>query len=335
MTVKSKIREALARGYYLTRRLSSRLEGKVLILAYHRVLSEKELKEQFVQPGMYVRDDAFERQMRFLREYFRILSFDELLGLWDRGGWDGRQRYCVVTLDDGWLDNYLHAYPVLRKYEIPATVFLPTSFIGTREWFWPEKLVFLLDRYIKSGQKERLTALWGRWPRPAADGNGGEGIDSIIEICKGLPEGEVEKIIGEIGRGSGIAFPPERSVVNWKEVEEMSASGISFGSHSATHKILTKLSREEVRNELKTSFDTLRGKKIKTVPVFCYPNGNFDPAVAELVREAGYRAAVTTQFGFESESPADRFGLKRIGVHQDIGSTDPLFSWHLSGMNRF
>ena len=72
----------MASGYFATGHFLRRLQGKVVILMYHRVLSEKELKEQFVQPGMYVRSDVFELQTQFLKEHFQILSFIELLNLW-------------------------------------------------------------------------------------------------------------------------------------------------------------------------------------------------------------------------------------------------------------
>ena len=333
-SIKSKVRGAMAWGYYISKHFLSYLRGKVLILTYHRVLPESKLNLDFVQPGMYVRDDAFKRQMQFLQEHFQILPFSELLSIWDRRGLDKRERYCVITFDDGWLDNYIHAYPVLKMHNIPATVFLPTEFIGTQDWFWPDRLGYLLSQYRELERKEPLVSLWSRYPwMNQKNGEGNDRIDSLIDICKGLPEEEIKEMIEEISRESGISCPPGRLVVNWGEVEEMSASGVSFGSHSATHKILTKLSPEEIQNELNASFKALQREKVNTVPVFCYPNGNFNHAIAEKVKEAGYQAAVTTQFGFESASPANLFELRRVGVHNSISSTIPLFSWHLSGLN--
>ena len=332
--MKSTIRQSLAWGYYRSGHFLSRLQGKAVILTYHRVLSEKELSEQFVQPGMYVRDDVFEMQMRFLREHFEILSFSELLSLWKNKLWDKRTRYCVITFDDGWLDNYLYAYPILKKYQIPATIFLPTGFIGTSEWFWPDRIGYLLARYVKASVQQPLDFLCDRYPLlKRARGDGVEQINSIIETCKELPEEEIERMIEEMSQELGLDSPPGRIVMNWSEVEKMSASGVSFGSHSATHKILTTISTKDVENELKVSLKTLKRENVTAVPVFCYPNGNFTHTIAEQVKEAGYEAAVTVRFGFETQKPANLFELKRIGVHNDITSTVPLFSWHLSGMN--
>ena len=113
--LKSKIRRIAASVYYATGHLKTRLKGKVTILMYHRVLSEKELAQQYVQHGMYVLDNVFEKQMQFLKEHFQILSFIELLNLWKENKFDKSKRYCVITFDDGWLDNYIYAYPILKK----------------------------------------------------------------------------------------------------------------------------------------------------------------------------------------------------------------------------
>src|SRR3569832_2316711 len=114
--IKSKVRQTMSWGYFLSKQILPHLQGKVLILAYHRVLSEKELKKDFVQPGMYVRNDIFEKQMQFLRNYFEVIPFAELLQLWNENLLDQKKRYCVITFDDGWLDNYTYAYPILKRY---------------------------------------------------------------------------------------------------------------------------------------------------------------------------------------------------------------------------
>lgn len=320
-------------GYFLSKQFLPRLQGKVLILAYHRVLSEKELKKDFVQPGMYVRNDIFEKQMQFLRDYFEVIPFAELLQLWNKNLLDHKKRYCVITFDDGWLDNYTYAYPILKRYHLPATIFLPTNFIGTNEWFWPDRVGYLLNRCIETAEKELLASWWAKYPSIKSEIGDNEKIDSFIEAYKQLPEEEIKVLIEEMERALGISSPLDRLVINWEEVEEMSLSRISFGSHSATHKILTKLSREEIQTELEVSYKALQREKINILPVFCYPNGGVNHTVSEQVRKAGYQAAVTTRFGFEAESPTNLFELKRIGVHHDISATVPLFSWHLSGMN--
>jgi hypothetical protein len=148
--MKSAVRQILGSSVYYSGLYRNLLRGKTIILAYHRVLSKREMDEMYIQPGMYVSQDVFEKQMQFLKEYFTVVSFGELLDLWKQKTYDPNKRYCVITFGDGWLDNYLYTFSVLKKYQIPATIFLPTNYVGTNDWFWPDRLGTLLWYHYKS-----------------------------------------------------------------------------------------------------------------------------------------------------------------------------------------
>jgi len=311
--------------------------GKAIILAYHRVLPEQEMDGMYVQPGMYVSKDVFEMQMQFLKEHFTVVSFGELIDLWNKNTYDPRKRYCVITFDDGWLDNYTYAYPVLKRYEIPATIFLPTAFVGTNKWFWPDKIGFLLRHYLKAnveeGKKRLVPSLWDQYPwmKEFEKRPGEEKLDLVIDRLKRLPEDEVHHLIENTSRIFEVELPEKRVLLNWEEVKEMSENGISFGSHSAHHKVLTRIKVAEAREEVESSLGVLKGKNINLIPVFCYPNGEYNGEMQELVKQSGYQAAVTTRFGFEYESPQNLFGINRIGIHNDMTPTVQRLSWHIAG----
>lgn len=342
--LKSSFRKTAARIYCLAGRHLTRHHGKVLILMYHRVLSDMELQRRYVQPGMYVFDHVFDAQMRFLKNQFQTISFAELLDRWKKKNWDTTTRYCVVTFDDGWRDNYQYAYPILNKYGVPATVFLATDFIGTRRWFWPDRISYLLEQYFKPSmspeKKASLSSLLNRYMRQSKlhstfrvfnNTRPVERIDHFIERCKLLPRDEINGLSEKMRIILDVDFPHDRVLLSWEEVAQMSQNGVSFGSHSCTHQILTKLPLQEARAEIVESKRTLLEKQINYVPVFCYPNGNYNREIQSLVRDSGYEAAVGAQFSSEGESPEDLFAIHRIGVHNDISSTIPLYSLHLSG----
>jgi peptidoglycan/xylan/chitin deacetylase (PgdA/CDA1 family) len=337
-SIKSTVRHILALICYITNYSLARLKGKVVILMYHRVVTESELQQQSIQPGMYVRNDRFEMQMTFLKEYFQIVSFQELLGLWEEKKWDTGKRYCLITFDDGWLDNYQYAYPVLKKNDIPATVFLPTAFIETNEWFWPEKISFILRQLHENDMKKKQVTIINSlrdkysWLADTLSKDIEDKIDSVIEKCKALPDAEIRKVISDLLSASGLKLPDYRLLLNWTEVQEMSRHGISFGSHSCSHKILTRLSANDVEQELEDSMQTLQARNINHVPVFCYPNGDYTPEIVDRLRPAGYHAAVSTLPGIEDQAPQGIFSLKRIGIHDDVSKTVPLFAYRLSGI---
>ena len=342
--IKSLLRTGVAQALYVSNLHRLRHKGKVTILTYHRVLSKDDLHKHWVQPGMYVETGVFEQHMQFLQEHFDVLSFQELLARWHSGDWDDDRRYCVITFDDGWLDNYQNAYPILRKHRLPATIFLATDFVGTTEWFWPEKVSCLIKEMTsgRDGEKRRSvgsttliqflnidvarirTLSQGEAARLAF-------ADDIIEQCKDLSPEIITEFINALASELGFAFPQERLVMNWEEVTHMSGTGITFGSHSCSHRILTKLSMEEVRAELVGSQQVLQDRTKSYVPVFCYPNGNNNADIQMLAQESGYQAATGVQAGVEGRRPDNKFELRRVNIHNDMTSTVPMYSMRLFG----
>ena len=343
-TIKSLLRTSVAGALYISNLHRLLHKGKVTILTYHRVLSRNDLHKHWVQPGMYVETGVFEQHMQFLQEHFDVLSFHELLARWQRKDWDDNRRYCVITFDDGWLDNYQNAYPILRKHRIPATIFLPTNFVGTNEWFWPEKVSCLIKEMLSGvdgaqrysmGLKVLAQFLNIDEARIRAVSPGEAArqafADDIIERCKNLsPEG-ITQFISALASELQFAFPPERLVMNWEEVADMSGDGIAFGSHSCSHRILTKLPMDEVKAEVVWSQRVLQDRTRNYVPVFCYPNGNNNADIQTLVQECGYQAATGVQSGVEGRWPRNLFELRRVSIHNDMTSTVPMYSMRLFG----
>ena len=105
------------------------LNGKALVLMYHRVLNDAEVPAG-IDPGMYVSRSAFERHLEYLSEHHDVIGLDELLE-WMAGRREFSKPPCAITFDDGWADNYAVAFPLLRHYRLPATIFLITDRIGT------------------------------------------------------------------------------------------------------------------------------------------------------------------------------------------------------------
>ncbi len=343
--VKSYIRQIVACICYVSKINLVQHKGKVMILMYHRIMSKKELDLCLVQPGMYVRDDVFGKQIAFLKRRYQIISFNCFLDAHKAGKLDKNKRYCIITFDDGWMDNYLYAFPILKKLKVPATIFLPTSYIGTSKWFWNDKIAYLLDcrnvSMITEKEKKQVALLFSKFVK--MDKNIAtmldfhmvrekqiEMIDEIIERLKVLPQSTIDELICKLSEIIGNNDHGERIFLNWEEIAEMSRHDISFGSHSCSHRLLDMLSMDEIKNEAEDSMHILKEKKVNTVPIFCYPNGNYTQVVVDHVKACGYQAAVTTHSGLEACSPQDMFKLRRIAIHNDVSSTIPLFSLRLS-----
>jgi peptidoglycan/xylan/chitin deacetylase (PgdA/CDA1 family) len=301
--------------------------------------------QESIQPGMYVREQSFAAHLAYLTRAFHILSLEDLLDLWCTDRLDEGKRYCVVTFDDGWRDNYQYAFPLLLKYKVPATVFLATDFIGTARWFWPDQMMLLLEKAREHAGSEvdrktvamALTETIGvgqsLWDGTFTRVESGEPIEpgAIVELCKRIDGGTVQRLIDRLSLALRMKLPVHRVLLNWDEVRAMAEQGMTFGSHSCSHRIMTQIPLPEVKAELIESRKTMLQQGVKPVPVFCYPNGDFDRDIQALVRESGYSAAVGCEVGLERDKPCDLFALKRISLHEDSSATVPLLAFAISG----
>jgi len=320
----------------LSNNIKKGAKSSTLILMYHRVVYPEETG-QLLEQGMYVTPKTFESHILFLKEYFKITSLKEFVSQYKADLISISPSRCVLTFDDGWSDCYTNVFPLLKKYQVPATVFLPTDFIGSGNWFWTDRLAHLISECSEAirfvGMRRDLSNPLTR-QLSRLQGSPHARLDKAIRILKSCPEDTIERTISDLSAAWGIgANPPGRAFLSWEEVEELSRSGfVQFGSHTASHRILPTLDDETVRHELNSSRSELISRKAVDpdfIP-FCYPNGGMDERIVKMVREAGYGAAVTTIPGW-NPLKADPFLLKRVGIHQDMTSNTAMLGCRIAG----
>lgn len=312
----------------------------LLILMYHRVLPPDHTELPIIQPGMVVYPQTFNMHLRIVRERFEVVHLGDWLARRARGQ-PLPKKACAITFDDGWRDNYDHAFPLLRAAGLPATIFLVSDMVGTPDTFWPERLARLLWNRGR-GQSSAVWALtefdWLRtlgvaYPfgeRPPTRSE----IDAIIQQSKRYSEAELNQklraMAPHIAQEEAAAVP---DILDWHQVNEMAASGlVSFGSHTRHHvRLGDALDKSLLLDEVRTSREIIEKHTNRSVELFCYPNGDYTPAVKRLVQDY-YQAACTTQKGW-NDLMADSHALKRVGVHQDVAFDETSFLAKLSGWN--
>jgi peptidoglycan/xylan/chitin deacetylase (PgdA/CDA1 family) len=336
--IKSIVASFLYSSGILRLNLSRVSKNTFIVVMYHRIVPAQEA-EKIVQPGMYVDPITFRTHVEFLQKYFAIIPIAYLSCQGEAAFRNSNDKpRCILTFDDGWYDFYEYAFPILKENNIPATVFLPTNFMGTNRLFWTDRLAFLLT------QRESSERSPSKAPSPSnalisqldtMQGNYEAKLEKSIEILKSLRDEEIEEVLSELSsRWNVDPTPQNRAFLSWEEIKEMHQSGlITFGSHTASHKVLTTLTDNEIQEELIKSRDKLISENIvdtSFIP-FCYPNGNFNDKIARMVKEAGYTVAVTTKNGWNN-AESDPFTLRRIGIHQDMTSTKAMFGCRIAGI---
>ncbi len=299
-----------------------RLKDRAFILMYHRVFDPKEPLDYYVQPGMYVTKETFELHMEYLKNNFKVIALDKLIDKIKNN--EKLTGYCSITFDDGWVDNYKNAFPILKKYDLPATIFLATGFIGTNKWFWPEEISFYLRKIIDGDielnslpsalkdiiQNQKLSEF--------------EDINTVIEKFKLISPAKRHSVI----ECMNLCFPvkdKKRLLMDWAEVKEMHNSGlISFGAHTVNHEILTQLETEEIEDEILLSKKHIEKELGDRVNLFAYPNGNSNKKVVEVLLKNSFKGSVVTQKGYV-ESKTNTMEIPRIGIHDDMSKCTAFF----------
>jgi len=264
--------------------------GAIVPLTFHRVLDDDSYLRTNSLPGIVIRESTFRELVKYVVDHCESVAFGDATP-----GRPCQMIRIAFTFDDGWRDNYTTAFPIVRSFKVPATIFVCPGVLGRTTPFWPEHILALL-----------------RATRP----NGG--VNQFMEVIESLkrrtPE-QREQYIAELSARTPnpIQASPVDRTLSWDEIVEMDKSGICFGSHTDTHQILTAIpanvAHEEMRHS-KAILEQMLGKPCRT---FAYPNGNWSPEAQQVVQRVGFTRAVTTQRGIWT-SVTDPLAIPRSNV---------------------
>jgi peptidoglycan/xylan/chitin deacetylase (PgdA/CDA1 family) len=266
---------------------------------------------------------VFRAHLEYLRRHFNVISLPTLMEHYLHGR-ALPPNPVVLTFDDGYRSNYSLAYPLLREYGMPATIFLTTDFVDAKRLQWTDRVEYAIDH--ASGD-----AVAAAYTGAAADLDPralrGALLIQFKSRMKRVPQEQRAQLVDELEATLGCSLATAPQVpdlyrpLDWPEVREMLASGlVSIGSHTASHFILSRCAPEVVREDLRSAKRIIEERLDAPCPLFCYPNGgrgDFDDSTRAIVQEAGHTCALTTVVGF-NDSRSDVYELKRVGV----------FNWH-------
>jgi peptidoglycan/xylan/chitin deacetylase (PgdA/CDA1 family) len=302
-----------ARDRLAARRRRSAGGAHVLIVAYHRVVSDFEGMRDRVIPALLTSVPTFERQLETLAKSFRVVPLGEALAV--LGGRSGMNRdLCVVTFDDGYQDFLENALPVLRRYEIPSTLYVPTGFIGGSLPLLHDRLYWLL-RAAQSVPALEVSRLEASDEARTALGSAvlGDPATAVGRLLEGWNRRvciEVAEAIElALGHDPAAALSDSR-LLDWDDLRFIHQAGVEIGAHTIDHACLHTESPQAVLRQVRDSKTRIEEELGSHVVDFAYPNGWYSQSAIHALQEAGYRSAVTTEDRLNSlgEQP---FALKR------------------------
>jgi peptidoglycan/xylan/chitin deacetylase (PgdA/CDA1 family) len=276
---------------------SVRRQAAYRVLTFHRVDDENDPFLPSLPTAL------FAARMAHIARYYHVLPLEELAERVCRD--DAPLNALAITFDDGYRSNLTHAAPILARHGLPATIFLATSYIGTPQVLWFDRLALALKNTLRTGVdvgNRGILPLRTVAERLHALGVAQTHLKSVSEADRPRL---LERLLASL---EPVAQePPKQFMLSWDEVRELRGLGFSIGAHTETHPILSRLEPEDARREILGSRQAIERALGQPVRAFAYPNGgvnDYTPVTVQLVAEAGFTCAVTTRRGLNIASTA-------------------------------
>ncbi len=294
--------------------IQKRRSRPVQILMYHGI---DDAISPFLSP---VPVRQFRNHLQYLATYCNVLALEDAVERIRRR--DVPHRAVVITIDDGYRDSYVNAFPLLREMGLPATIFLATAGIGTGKVLWHDRACWMISQttvpFLEGfGSRNKYELDTQERKRAAQDG--------VLLYLRSLEDQRRIEAIERLSVDLEVYGEPDGDaglMLNWEEVREMHGAGIRFGAHTVNHPILSKIPLGSVVEEVRGSKEMIERQVGDRVTTFAYPSGrpqDFNSEIKEIVEEEGFACAVSTVSGLNFEGD-DLFDLKRVGYwDQDIG----------------
>jgi peptidoglycan/xylan/chitin deacetylase (PgdA/CDA1 family) len=278
--------------------------SKLSILIYHRVHACADP----LFPGE-VDSGQFSEQIDCVKRLFNVLPLDEAVEMLREDRLP--PRAAAITFDDGYADNAEVAAPVLQTHRVKATFFVCTGYLdGGRMW---NDTIIESVRHATGGELNLDSINLGRHDT-SSNAMRRETIHNLIRNLKYLPADVRANKVDELQAAVGAPLP-DNLMMRSEQVRALDVAGMGIGAHTMTHPILARLDAVSAREEILRGRGSLQSILGKPISLFAYPNGkpgeDYLPEHVTMVRELGFKAAVSTAWGTATRK-GDFFQLPRF-----------------------
>jgi len=287
------------------------------ILLYHGFASLDDNKGLMNFDGKHLNIDEFESHLILITKYCTPISLVTAIS---------KRKLptnpIVLTFDDGYKNNYTYAFPLLKKYKIPVTIFVTTGFVDRINYMWTDRL----EHIISCAHSKNINFSWEEDKLKLELSTDKEKMNTIRFIknyAKALYEPKKLSFLDKLQENLKIEYdwdkiPSLFLPLTWYEIRKMNRNSlISIGSHTITHPILSKCTYEQQRKELMLSQQRIKEELGEDCNLFAYPNGkitDYNQETIELLRKLKYLGAVTIVPGYINNNGRDNFQLNRFGA---------------------
>lgn len=284
---------------------------------FHRIGS---MQETEFDPCVYSCTAVeLDRHIKFFKQHFEVIDLKTLSEL-IKERTKLTSKFMCLTFDDGYIDNFSNALPILKSNNVNATFFIATGLIGSTIVPWWDKIAYL----IKYHQPKNLKL--DAWKDEVVYLDSQEqfirSVLHAVKSCKLPAQAQIELLEQKLLHQNGYP-PPE--FMDWHHLNALLRSGMEIGAHSHNHDILTKLSEDELSYELNHSKMLLETQLKNRISAFSYPVGNkstYNKQVIDELKSTGYDLAFNFQPGINTSPCNTPYDLHRFPIAPGMTEED-------------
>lgn len=278
---------------------------------FHRINPERDDLWDPMNPVL------FEKCIKYIkRKYEVVVLEDYLLG---QGDFLNHKNIATILFDDGYLDNYEYALPILEKYNVKASFYIVTDCIDNNVLTWTHAL----DHLFQFTSKKSLSFTSAFLPKTLQnlEASSKEGLLSFAKelkpFLKTISYTERNKVLAEIeNQFDDVKLP--KIMMNWNHIRELSKLGHHIGSHTVSHAMLgTVADKKIIQSELVASKERIV-EEIKKDPLsISYPVGSYNHEVQKLSKENGYKLGLVVNQDIYVPNKNNLFEIQRIELYNE------------------
>jgi peptidoglycan/xylan/chitin deacetylase (PgdA/CDA1 family) len=276
-------------------------------LLYHRIGDPRGV-DSLLSPDLISATPAeFEAQMAMVTRRYTPVSAEDVVAAVERSQSLPRGAI-LITFDDGYQDFAEVAWPILRRWRVPAVLFLATAYPDTTDrLFWWDKVwqgASRTDRVSVDVDGLGTLPLTTQAERRAASARLAGWLKTFNPVQR---EARLEALLVKLG------VKPEwtPSVSSWSELRKLASDGATIAGHTQTHPLLDQVDSRTLEDEVLGCRDDLIREIGTSPPMFAYPNGNFDRRMPSVLARGGFAAGFTTMPGLNLLGRANPAYLRR------------------------
>jgi len=291
--------------------LRGAVRNRLMVFNYHRINGVSDKCATAFDDGVFgPTAKQFEQQMIWLKRNSDIISEKVLLTVLENGRKLSNPS-TMVTFDDGYIDNYTLAYPILKKHNIPAIFFIPTEPITNRQLGWWDIIAFLIKKTRKP------TIFYDNAKISLA--HTAEAIKFFLNKKALEPKEKTKDLLVRLSDACDVPLPDSSiqndELMTWDQIREVSRGGIVIGSHTHSHTVLSTIPFIEQKREISMSKTILERELGCMVNSLSYPVGNYQHFSIEtqlLLLECGYKLGFSFNTGVNYDQEILPYDIKRV-----------------------